>query len=472
MFLEKLYGTLYHIDDFLWGPALLFLLIGTGLYLNVRLKFLPLRRLKYALKLAVGMEHKKNAITRKRHDSASGKGVSPFSALMNELATTIGTGNIVGVATAMVLGGPGALFWMMISAFLGMATKLVESMLAVKYRIINRKGEYVGGPMYTLERGFQKKGGFWGVFGKKLGFLFSFFAVGASVGMGNMTQANSISAAFRASFGIPVEKTGLIVTVLTILVVLGGIRGLSKLTTFLVPFMGLLYIFAAFAVIIANLRNLPEGIVKIFGMAICPRAFEGGTLGHITVSVMNSIRWGVARGVFSNEAGVGASGINAAAAGTDDYIKQGYISMTGVFFDTIVICFITGLAIAASGVLGCVDGQGQPLTGIELVTMVFGDSLGKWGRWLLAVSIALFAFATIAGWAYQGEKVFEYLMGSEKYNLAFRFVYALSAFTGAVMNLELVWMTADICNALMAVPNLISVLVLSGEAVREIREYK
>lgn len=450
-------------DSVVWGPFLLASLLGTGIFLMIRLQFLPLRRLKYAIFCAVGLDRAH------RRDQRSGKqknGVSPFAALMNELATTIGTGNIVGVATAMALGGPGALFWMMISALIGMATKLTESMLSVKYRTIYPDGVRVGGPMYTMKAAVKPE---W--FGKILAFLFSFFALCAAFGMGNMTQANSISAAFEASFGIPVYKTGLLITILTILVVLGGIRGLSHLTMIMVPFMGIFYIAACLGIIYINRINLWDGVIRMIGMAFCPEAFQGGVIGGITVTFANSFRWGIARGVFSNEAGIGAAGISAACADTKDPVRQGYISMTGVFFDTVVICFLTGLAIASSGLLESVDQSGNLLTGMALVTAVFNGALGKWGGRLLAVSVGLFAFATIAGWAYQGEKVFEFLTGSRRHNYWFHFFYSLSAFVGSVASLDLVWTFSDICNGLMAYPNLICVLLLSGEAVREIREY-
>lgn len=462
------------IDDYVWGPGMLFLLLGTGIYLMLRLKGLPIKKLKYALLCSVGKETgrggditgKASGKRKSEENGGSGEGVSSFSSLMTELAATIGIGNIVGVATAMVLGGPGALLWMMVSAFIGMATKLVESMLAVKYRTVNSKGAYVGGPMYTMARGIKFR-----PLGHVLGISFSVFAVLASIGMGNMTQANSIAEAFKTSFNVPVEKTGLIITILTILVVLGGIHSISRVTTVLVPFMGIFYMLAAFAVIFTHIENIPKGIVSIVAMAICPKAVGGGICGSIAVSFSQALRWGVSRGVFSNEAGLGAAGISAASAQTDDYVKQGLISMTGVFLDTIVICSVTGFAIAASGLLGTVTESGELLTGIDLVTAVFESTFGSAGMYFTAFSIALFAFATIAGWEYQGEKAFEFLVGKESYAVCYRFVYALSSFAGAVLSLEAVWTFSDICNGLMAVPNLICVLLLSGEAVREIKAY-
>lgn len=447
------------VDNIVWGPWLLFLLLGTGIYLMIGLKWLPLRQLKYALLCSVGMGDRNN----RKNELCKPKGVSSFSSLTTELAATIGTGNIVGVATAMVLGGPGALLWMVISALIGMATKLVESMLAVKYHKLNSKGEYKGGPMYTMIGGIKFK-----QLGRILAYAFAAFAVMASLGMGNMTQANSIAEAFDTSYGIPMAKTGLVVTILTIFVILGGLKSISKVTTVLVPFMGIFYILACLAVIATHIYNIPQGLACMVSMAFAPKAIGGGMCGGIVAGFSESIRWGVARGVFSNEAGLGAAGISAAATDTEDYIKQGYISMTGVFLDTVVICTVTGLAIISSGKLGTMDAGGELITGIELITAVFGTTFGKSGVNFTAVSIALFAFATIVGWEYQGERAFEFIMG-EKNIMYYRFVYALSTFCGAILGLEAVWTFSDICNALMAVPNLICVLVLSGKAIGEIK---
>lgn len=445
------------LDNLVWGPWLILLLLGTGIYLMVRLRFLPLKRLKWAFGCAFG----KNGGTGK-----NGK-ISSFSTLTTELATTLGTGNIVGVATAMVLGGPGALLWMIITSLIGMSTKLVESMLAVKYRARNRRGETAGGPMYTCERGMGNKR-----LGRLMGMLFAFFAVMASFGMGNMTQSNSIAEALWVSFGISRAKTGLLVTILTILVVIGGIQAIGKVTQILVPCMGIFYMLGTLAVILLHWQRLPEAVVEIFVAACCPKAVSGGLFGTICVTASESLRWGVSRGIFSNEAGLGASGITSASADTEDYIKQGYISMTGVFLDTVVFCTLTGLALAVAGVIGTVDKNGNPITGTELTLAAFSDTLGEWGSGFVSICIVLFAFATVIGWAYQGEKAFEYLLGGNAgYNVIYRFVYGFAAFAGCVCSLELVWDFSDICNGLMAVPNLVCVLALSGEACREISDY-
>lgn len=468
--MESIGYLLEKIDNKIWGPWMLMLLLGTGCYLMVCLRFLPLRRLKFALLCAVGMEGKRNL-----EESGIGKhivgetntgSISSFSALTTELAATIGTGNIVGVATAMVLGGPGALLWMIISSVIGMATKLTESMLAVKYRSRNDKGEIVGGPMYTMANAFPNP-----FMGKVLGTFFSVFTVMASFGMGNMTQSNSIADAMQVSFHIPRARTGLIVTIITILVVLGGIGTIAKVTRVVVPLMGVFYLVGAVLVIVTHLENLPAGIYDIVVTAFTPHAVAGGIFGHMTVSATEALRWGVSRGVFSNEAGLGAAGISAAAADTRDYVKQGYISMTGVFLDTIVICLITGLALACSGMVGALSGEGEFLTGTALTIAAFRTTFGEKGASFVSICVSLFAFATIVGWAYQGEKAFEFLVKKSKYCIYYRFFYALVAFVGTVCSLESVWDFSDICNGLMVIPNLICLLTLSKGACRDILEY-
>lgn len=457
------------IDDLVWGPWMLVLLLGTGIYLTIRLRFLNIRRLGFALKCAFGLEdgrrEKKTGETGRRGKAGKSGRVSSFSSLTTELAATIGTGNILGVSTAMVLGGPGALFWMVAASVTGMATKLVESTLAVKYRGRNEKGQVAGGPMYVMERAFPNRR-----IGHLLAVSFALFAVCASFGMGNMTQANSIADALLVTFGVPKAKSGLIFTILTILVVLGGIGSIGRVTQFVVPFMGIAYMVGTVAVILFHWKNIPRAIGGIFTAALSPQAVSGGLFGQVTASAFQSLRWGVSRGIFSNEAGLGASGISAAAADTEDYIKQGYISMTGVFLDTVVICTATGLALAASGVLGATDSAGNPLTGTALTLAAFQSALGEFGGQFMGISIVLFAFATIIGWAYQGERAFEFLLGGRvKYNLLYRFLYGLVAFAGCICPLQIVWSLSDICNGLMAVPNLICVLALSGGICKELQ---
>ncbi len=439
-------------EKIVWGPGMLTLLLGTGMYLMLRLHFLPLRRLLFAFRCAFCGDGRDNKT----------EGISPYASLMTELAATIGTGNIVGVTTAMALGGPGAVFWMVTASLLGMAVKLVESLLSVKYRTTNSLGEPVGGPMYTL-RGCALHRGVGGMLGK----AFALFAVLASFGMGNMTQSNSIAESLLVSFGISNEKTGLAVTILTILVVLGGIGVISKVTQVVVPFMGIFYLIGCLAVIGVHLDRIPETLTAMTVGAFVPQAVTGGLFGSVTAHMTDAIRFGVSRGVFSNEAGLGAAGISAAATGTKEYVKQGYISMTGVFLDTCVICFVTALALGCSGVMAF---PGAADMGTGLTVKAFESVLGKWGGSFVSVCIVLFAFATIVGWAYQGERAFEFLFGVRSRTL-YRFLYGFTAYAGAVCSLKAVWSFADICNALMAVPNLICVLYLSGEACRDLLAY-
>lgn len=458
-------GFLQQADRIVWGPWLIFLLLGCGCYLMISLRFLPLRNLLAALGLVFHSKSRKGT---------DGEGVSSFSALTTELAATIGTGNIVGVATAMVLGGPGALFWMLLSGIIGLSTKLVESTLCVRYRVRDHKGKPVGGPMYVLQNAFPYRR-----VGRILAVLFAIFAVLASFGMGNMTQGNSIAEALAVTFGVGRIATGLALGILTILVILGGIDKIARVTEYLVPCMAVFYLFGTGMVIFTHLHNLPAGIWQILWGAFCPEAMAGGTIGFLcsigngtACSGRQAMRYGVSRGVFSNEAGLGAAGISAACADTSDAVRQGYISMTGVFIDTIVICSLTGLALASSGMLGQRDAQGEFLNGTALMIAVFSTTFGRAGEWMLTISIALFAFATIIAWEYQGEKAFEYLAGNSRRTGWYRMCYGMFAFLGAVCSLEAVWDFSDICNGLMAVPNLLAVVMLSKGICREIRSYK
>lgn len=398
--MKELSNVISAIDDFVWGPVMLVLLVGTGIYLTFRTRFLTWRNLGYALKSTLSKE----ARTKSRGEGD----VSPFSALTTALAATIGTGNIVGVATAMVSGGPGALVWMWISAAFGLTSKFSECMLAIKYREVNEKGEMSGGPMYTMKKGIKNK-----KLGAVLAWLFAFFAVVASFGIGNMTQGNSISGALKATFNVPTWLSGIIITVLALLIIVGGIKSISKVSSVVVPVMAIFYVICGLIVIIGNISNLPAGLAMIFKMAFSVKAVGGGMCGTIVASMMNAMRYGVARGVFSNEAGMGSAAITAAAATTDNPVRQGYINMTGTFWDTIVVCTITGLAIASSGVLGMTDAAGDYLTGSDITIAAFKTVLGTGGGWLVTIGITLFAFSTILGWEYHGEKAFEYLLGTQ-----------------------------------------------------------
>lgn len=552
-FTETLSNILSTIDDFVWGPVMLILLVGTGVFLTIRTKALCWRNLPYALKSVLSKE----ARTKKGDGD-----VSPFSALTTALAATIGTGNIVGVATAMLSGGPGALVWMWISAAFGITSKFSECMLAIKYREINERGEMSGGPMYTMKKAFKHK-----KLGCILGWLFALFAVLASFGIGNLTQANSISTALTATYHIPAYITGVIITILALLIIIGGIKSISKVSQVVVPLMAVFYIIAGLVVIIGNIANVPSGLAMIFKMAFSVKAVGGGLCGSIVASMMQSIRFGVARGVFSNEAGMGSAAITAAAASTTDPVRQGYINMTGTFWDTIVVCTITGLCIASSGVLGSTEltargnyswqaeqlvidsveegsdkaivtnytvslknntltltqkgkedaafvltkntdksentdtspvetpvdiiGSWSDTSGNEyifgsdasyeyrhvvegsaLTISAFETVLGGLGGALITISIALFAFSTILGWEYHGEKAFEYLLGTHRFNMIYRIIFSLLAYVGATTTLEIAWTFSDIANALMAIPNLICLLALSGVIKSELERYQ
>ncbi|MFR2952963.1 MAG: alanine/glycine:cation symporter family protein [Dialister invisus] len=447
------------IDSFVWGPVMLCLLVGTGIYLTAYLNFRTWRNLPYAMKSVFSREARKT-------NRGSGD-VSPFSALMTALAATIGTGNIVGVATAMFAGGPGALVWMWVSACFGLTTKFSECMLGFKFREVNAKGEMKGGPMFTMKNGFKNKRA--GLF---MGFLFAMFTVIASFGIGNMTQANSITTAVSATFGFSNEIIGAALTVLTLAVIVGGITSISRVSSLIVPGMAVFYIAAGLLCIALNFENIPHGLYLIFMMAFDPAAVEGGVVGTITVSVMNSVRFGVARGCFSNEAGLGSAAISAAASTTDDPARQGYVSMTGTFIDTIIVCTITGLTIASSGVLGTIGPDGKPLTGVVLTMAAFSTHLGTAGNWIVSVGIMLFAYSTILGWEYNGEKAWEYLWGTHTYNIIYRLAFSLVVYVGATQTLDLVWNLSDIANALMAVPNLVSMLILAPVIKEEVLRFE
>lgn len=456
--MEQLKSILEAIDKAVWGPVTLILLIGTGVFLTVRLKFLPWRNLPKSLKMLFSPESRKT-------DDGEGD-ISPFSALMAALAGTIGTGNIVGVATAMVLGGPGALVWMWIAAAFGISTKYAECALAIKYRETNEKGEMCGGPMYTIKNAFKNK-----KVGAVLAFAFSLFTLIASFGIGNLSQANSISSSLNNTFSIPQWVTGLILAVLTGIIIFGGIKSISKVSTVLVPVMSIFYILAGLIVIAINYKNIPAGLGTIFSMAFGGKAIAGGVAGTITVSVMQSIRYGVARGVFSNEAGLGSAAITASSVSTNSHIQQGYINMCGTFIDTIIVCSITGLAIASSGVLGSVDAAGEYVTGADLTIAAFQSVLGKPGAIIVAVGILLFAFSTILGWEYQGEKSLEYFCKNKIACYIYRIVFAAVVFVGSIVALDIAWSFSNIANGLMAIPNLISLLVLSGVLAKDTFKY-
>lgn len=444
------------VNDFVWGPVMLALLVGTGIFLTFRLKFLPWINLGYAIRMIL-----------QKKDEHTGD-ISPFQSLMTALAATVGTGNIVGVATAMVLGGPGALVWMWISAAFGLSTKYAESVLAVKYREENSVGEMAGGPMYAMKNGIKNK-----FVGRTMAFLFALFAVLASFGIGNMTQANSIASAFHSSFGIPERATGVVLVFLALFILMRGIRSIGKVSSVVVPGMAAFYFVVSCIVIVVNFEAVPTGVAEMFRMAFSFESVAGGVGGSIVATMLTAMRWGVARGVFSNEAGLGSAPIAAAAARTDHASRQGYVNMTGTFFDTMIICVLTGLVIASSGALGTVDPEtGKLVSGAQLTILAFGSVFGEYAKYLVSVSLALFAFSTILGWEYYGEKSLEYLVKNRKVIYSYRFIFSLITFVGATMTLDIVWNLSDTMNGLMAIPNLLCLLILSNDVAKECFQYE
>lgn len=431
------------LSSWVWGPPMLILLVGTGIYLTIRLSGLQFWLLPYALKQAF-MPHKDQEGEDHKGD------ISHFGALMTALSATIGTGNIAGVATAVISGGAGAVFWMWITAVFGMATKYGEGVLAVKYRKTNEKGEMSGGPMYYIEYGLKQK---W------LGVLFAIFAVIASFGIGSSVQSNSVAASIKASFGISPVITGVILTVLTAVVVLGGIKSISKASSVIVPVMAVLYILGGLAIIFTNLDLVMPAISTIISSAFNTDAALGATLGM-------AVRYGVARGLFSNEAGMGSAPIAAAAAKTDHPVRQALVSMTGTFLDTIVVCSITGIVL----VMGLNAHGAGNLTGAALTTEMFNQLLPGPGGWIVTFGMMFFAYSTILGWCYYGEKCAEYLAGSNLV-LVYRFIYVATVMLGCVSDLDLVWLMADVFNGLMAIPNLIALLFLAPVIVSETKDF-
>ena len=454
------------IDGWVWGPVMLVILVGTGVFLTIRTKFLPWRNLGYSIKSTLS----KDARTTDR-----GVGdVSPFACLCTALAATIGTGNIAGVASALAVGGPGALVWMWISAAFGITSKFTECALAVKYRTANDKGEMLGGPMMSAEVGIPAVYGekFAG-FGKFLGVLFAAFAVVASFGIGNLTQGNSIADAFNNLCGVPMWVVGMIVGLLTLVIVVGGLKSIAKVSSVVVPVMAIFYFIGALIVILCHITALPGAIVDMFRMAFSVKAVGGGVAGSVVASMAQAMNKGIARGCFSNEAGMGSAAITASAATTDNHVRQGYINSTGTFWDTFVVCSVTGLAILTSGVMDQVVVDGEVvLKGASLTIAAFRSTLGPVGAWLVAIALALFAFSTILGWEYHGEKALEYLTRSTKVTMAYRILFSVIAFVGCVSAFEIAWDISDILNALMVIPNAIIMIMLVGPLVKDMDDFQ
>lgn len=464
--LESFSELIATIDGYVWGPVMLVILVGTGLYLTLRTKFLAWRNLPYAIKSTLSKE----ARTTKRGEGD----VSPFACLCTALAATIGTGNIAGVASALAVGGPGALVWMWISAAFGITSKFTECSLAVKYRVTNEKGEMLGGPMVTMERGIPEilgqgaKG-----FGKVLAVIFAIFAVGASFGIGNLTQGNSIAVAFETVCNASPMIVAVVVGVLTLVIVVGGLKSISKVSSVIVPVMAVFYFVAAVLVIVLHITALPGAIVDMFRMAFSVKAVGGGVAGSVVASMMQAMSKGVARGCFSNEAGMGSAAITAAAATTDNHVRQGYINSTGTFWDTFVVCSVTGLSILTSGVMDKVVVDGEVvLEGADLTIAAFTSTLGPVGGWIVAIALALFAFSTILGWEYHGEKALEYLTSSTKAAMAYRLIFSVVAFLGCITAFDLAWNISDVLNALMVVPNAICMWIMVGPLVKDMEKFQ
>jgi AGCS family alanine or glycine:cation symporter len=427
------------INSIVWGPAMLLLILGTGFYLQLRLRGMPVLRIPAGLRLVW---------SGRGGDEEHGE-VSPFSALMTCLAATIGVGNIAGVATAVALGGPGAVFWMWMTALVGMATKYAEVLLAVHYRERDAHGRWVGGPMYAIRNGLGKRWAW-------LGTMFAVFGGIAGFGIGNMVQANSIAAALENSFAIAPSVTGIVLTVITGMVILGGIKRIAAVSEWLVPFMAIGYVVAALFVLAFHWREVPHAFALIFETAFTGTAAVGGFTG---AAMLAAIRYGVARGIFSNEAGLGTAGIAQAAGMSNDPVRSGLIGMMGTFFDTIVVCSMTGLVIVVSGAWQ----SGK--TGAELTQLAFQSAMPGIGGEIVAIALAIFALTTILGWSYYGERCWQFLVGTWTIR-PYRVLWTIAVFFGAVTHLDLAWTIADTLNALMAVPNLVALLALSPIVVQ------
>ena len=450
--MEKIESVINHFGAFVWGTPLLVLMCFTGFLLTLGLAFMPWRKLVYGFRMLFA-----------KSDPGLQGEISPFQAIMTALSATVGTGNIVGVALSIAIGGPGAVFYMWFIALFGMATKYAEAVCAVKYREVDKRGRYVGGPMYYLRKGV---GEFAPGLGKWLGLAFALFGAVAAFGIGNGVQVNSIAESLGDSFQVPAVLTGIVVAGLVGFVVIGGIRRIAEVASKLVPAMIVLYVGSALVVIGFNLAEIPAAFGLIIQSAFTPAAAMGGFAG---AAVSEAIRLGVARGVFSNEAGLGSAAIAHAAAKTDNPVRQGVIAMMGTFIDTIIVCTMTALVILTSGAWTLVGPDGAGLTGAVLTSTAFENTIAG-GRYIVTVCLAVFGFTTILGWSYYGERCWQYLFG-EKSLIAYRVLWVLVVLGGANVKVEMVWNLSDALNGLMAVPNLIALLLLSPMVFRMTREY-
>jgi len=433
------------VNNVVWGPYMLALILGTGVFLTVGLNVMPIRKIPTGFRLLWGG---------RRSDKSDEGELSPFNALMTSLSATVGTGNIAGVATAVVLGGPGALFWMWITALVGMATKYAEALLAVRYREVDKDGNHSGGPMYYIRNGLGKKWSW-------LATTFAFFGAFAAFGIGNTVQSNSVADGLNSAFGIPSWITGLVLFVLVGVVVLGGVKRVGEVAGKLVPVMGIGYFVCGLIVLGVNWAAIPDAFALIIHSAFNGHAATGGFAG---AAIAQAIRFGVARGVFSNEAGLGSAAIAHAHAKTKNPVKQGMVAMLGTFIDTIIVCSVTGLAIVSTGVWQT-GVKGAPLT-----AAAFETSLPGFGEYFVAISLAVFAFTTILGWSVYGERCVEFLLGKKAIK-PFRYLWVLVVPVGTVIGLDFVWLLADTFNALMALPNLVALLLLSPVVFQMTKEH-
>jgi len=441
--LETITNLINAINGMVWGPPMLVLILGTGLFLMIGLRVMPLMRLGYGFRMLWA-----------GRKSAGEGDITPFNALMTSLSATVGTGNIAGVATAIALGGPGALFWMWCTALVGMATKYAEAVLAVKYREVDEAGNHVGGPMYYIKNGLGSKWAW-------LGGAFAFFGVFAGFGIGNTVQANSVADVLNETFGAPTWSSGIMMAILVAMVLLGGIRRIATVAGKLVPFMALAYMAGGLIILGTNLDQIAPALGHIVSSAFTGEAAGGGFAG---ATVWAAIRFGVARGVFSNEAGLGSAPIAHAAAQTDDPVRQGTVAMLGTFIDTLIVCSITGLVIVISG--AWVTGE----SGAALSSSAFEQMLPGAGSYVVTLGLSLFAFTTMLGWSVYGERCAEYLFGLRAIQ-PFRLAWVIAIPIGAMAELDFIWLVADTLNALMALPNLVALLLLSPVVFRVTREY-
>jgi len=442
--MEELKTIIGAINGFVWGPVMLLLILGTGLYLTLGLKFLPIRLIPEGFRLIWNG---------RKEDQEEGE-ISPFNALMTSLSATIGTGNIAGVATAIFMGGPGAMFWMWVAALLGMATKYAEAVLAVNYREKDEDGNHVGGPMFYIKNGLGDK---W----KWLAFSFALFASIAGFGIGNTIQANSVSDVLASSFGIPELYSGIVLAILVGLVIIGGIKRIAHLAGAVVPFMALAYLVSGLLIMVLNITEIPSAIGTIVTAAFTPTAAMGGFAG---ASVWAALQFGVARGIFSNEAGLGSAPIAHAAAKTNSAVRQGLVAMMGTFIDTIIICSITGIAIVVTGAY--TSGE----SGAALSMLAFSTALPYGGEYVVTIGLIVFAFTTIVGWSFYGEKSVYYIFG-QKAIIPFRILWVLVIPFGSMMDLKFIWLLADTLNAFMAIPNLIAIALLSPVIFKLTKRY-